>query len=149
MADPVMTGPTRKEKAERGGNFSRQHRVHGPADRRAAGGPGTPAWHEALLGLQAIQRQRRRRIIKALLAAREHLESGRDYRSIRAGPGFTAKVMQAVEEEQTGRSAAPASTATIATIIAVAAGLMGLAVLLTIGYFLYNSGNAPQQATLA
>ena len=49
-------------------------------------GPGSPQWHDALRTLRAggIEHADEYRL---LVAAREHLESGREYRSIRAGPG--------------------------------------------------------------
>ena len=48
-------------------------------------GPGSPAWHQAISTLRADQPEMAE--YKMLLTAREHLESGRRYRSVRAGSG--------------------------------------------------------------
>ena len=43
--------------------------------------------------------ERRGGRVPAALQAREDLESGREYRSVRAGPGFTRKVLEQIEQE--------------------------------------------------
>jgi len=107
------------------------------------GGPGTPAWHEAL-------RQLKQRggsaadDYKLLLQAREHLESGREYRSVRAGPEFTRKVLNAIDQEPAGQRL-PSATA---TLIAILGGLLALAALVAIGQRLI-SANSPHAVTLA
>src|SRR5882757_6124178 len=66
-------------------------------------GPGSPQWHEAVNQLKhsTVADADEYRM---LINAREHLESGRDYRSIRAGPGFTRKLMSAIDEEAAAAS---------------------------------------------
>jgi hypothetical protein len=88
-------------------------------------GPGSPQWREALAQLPTDGQDEYRKLIEA----RESLESGREYRSVRPGPGFTRKVMSGLE------GSAPAATPKVrlATIIAalsalVILGLIGLAV---------------------
>lgn len=90
-------------------------------------GPGSPQWRDALaqLPVDGESGDEYRRLIDA----RETLESGREYRSVRAGAGFTRKVMSELE-------AAPVASSSkfkLATIIAcfsaiVILGLVGLAV---------------------
>src|SRR5580704_6496277 len=90
-------------------------------------GPGSPAWHEAVsrVRLQGELAGGSDDDYKALLAAREHLESGKGYRQVRAGPGFTRKLMAAVDEDRPGGRRGPATT----TVVAIAAGAVGLGVI--------------------
>jgi len=88
-------------------------------------GPGSPQWHEALAQLPADGQDEYRKLIDA----REALESGREYRSVRPGAGFTRKVMSGLEQQKP----ASASKIRIATVVAalsaiVILGLVGLAV---------------------
>ena len=82
-------------------------------------GPGSPQWHEAVNQLKnsTVADADEYRM---LINAREHLESGRDYRSIRAGPGFTRKLMSAIDEEAAAQAPAPPSAGTIALVAAAA-----------------------------
>lgn len=61
-------------------------------------GPGTPEWHQAVLKLRegGLTHSDEYRL---LVTVREHLESGRDYRSIAAGQGFTRKLFDQIEKE--------------------------------------------------
>src|SRR4051794_1850353 len=98
-------------------------------------GPGSPAWHDALQRLRAggINHADEYRL---LVTAREHLESGREYRSIRAGPGFAKRLMSAIDEEASRASKKPTTT----TTIALASAAVMLAVVLVIGYLLWSAG---------
>jgi hypothetical protein len=63
-------------------------------------GPGSPEWHEAVLRLQAGQEgSAGADEYRMLCDARAHLESGKEYRSVRAGPNFTRLVMNAISDE--------------------------------------------------
>jgi hypothetical protein len=92
-------------------------------------GPAGPRWQEA------VEAVRRRQAAGAgegdeyqlLLRAREDLEQGREYRSIRPGPAFTRRVMQQIENEGGGTSG-PAR-APLAIIILAATALAGIGVL--------------------
>ena len=64
-------------------------------------GPGSPEWHQAVGLLRAQNGDVDE--YKLLYAAREHLESGKEYRSVRAGPGFTRKVFNEIEQDPQGR----------------------------------------------
>src|ERR1044071_7992298 len=80
-------------------------------------GPGSPQWHEAVNQLKnsSIADADEYRM---LINAREHLESGRDYRSIRAGPEFTRKVMRAIDKDAAHTPSGPSAgiIAIVATI---------------------------------
>lgn len=94
-------------------------------------GPESVQWHAAVARLaeQGIAGQDEYRM---LLAARESLESGKDYREIRAGAGFTRKVMGEIENEQTRGRRSGVPTATIV------AALCGILILVGVGYLAYK-----------
>jgi hypothetical protein len=103
-------------------------------------GPGSPQWHEAVNQLKnstLADADEYRMIINA----REHLESGRDYRSIRAGPGFTKKVMSAIDEEAAAAGQAPATSS--AGTVALVAGICIIAVIVIVAVIWYR-GSPPQ-----
>jgi hypothetical protein len=101
-------------------------------------GPGSPSWHDAIGRLRAggIEHADEYRL---LVRAREHLESGKSYRSLRAGPGFTQKLMSSIEQEAARGPGTPTTTTTVAV---VSAAIM-LAVLCVIGYLLWNAEKPP------
>ena len=94
-------------------------------------GPGSPEWHEAVNQLKNSSLADADEY-RMLINAREHLESGRDYRSIRAGPEFTRKVMRAIDEE-----AAQTSSGASAGIIAIVAaiGIIAIVTIVTIIWY--------------
>jgi hypothetical protein len=112
-------------------------------------GPGTPAWRDAVARLRQGAGNGSAQGVseyELLLAAREHLESGKAYREIRPGPLFTRKVMEAVEgEQQHSRRAAGLPTP---AIIAIVAGLVGLCVIALVTYLLMTGGR-PQTQSIA
>ena len=97
-------------------------------------GPGSPEWHQAVGRLRAdgLADSDEYRL---LVAVRENLESGRDYRSIRAGPGFTRKLMEAVDRER--QHGGRPGGLPVANIIAVVAGVVILGLLATLAYRLF------------
>jgi hypothetical protein len=103
-------------------------------------GPGSPEWHQAVKVRRASDQNVDEYTL--LYAARERLESGKEYRSVRPGPGFTLKVLVGIEEEGGGPSAAPAT----ANVIALLAAGVILAVVVVIGVMLLKGGNPQQQA---
>jgi hypothetical protein len=105
-------------------------------------GPGSPSWHEALRRLRAGGVQYADEY-KLLVTAREHLESGREYRSIRAGPGFAKRLMAAIDELESRQRKTPPT----ATTVAVASVLLILVVLLVIGYLLFSAQSNPLNKT--
>ena len=115
-------------------------------------GPGSPEWHQAVSRLRAGNGSG---ISKAqlddyqlLVTAREHLESGRSYREIRPGPGFTRKVLAGIDAEV---SAAPrgASALPAANLIAILGSMAVLAVLGVIGFWLLHSAPVQTNEDLA
>jgi hypothetical protein len=101
-------------------------------------GPGSPQWHEAVNHLKNSSLAEADEY-RMLINAREHLESGRDYRSIRAGPGFTRKVMSAIDDEAAAQAPAPPSAGTIA--IVAAAGIIAVIVIVAV---IWYRGSPPQ-----
>jgi hypothetical protein len=103
-------------------------------------GPGSPEWHQAVKALRAAPNDSQADEYQLLYDARERLEAGKEYRSVRAGPGFTRKVMQGVDEE--GQPAAGLPTANIIALLAAGAILV---VVIVIGISLLKGSGNPQQ----
>jgi hypothetical protein len=101
-------------------------------------GPGSPQWHEAVNELKNSTLADADEY-RMLINAREHLESGRDYRSIRAGAGFTRKVMSAIDEEAAAQAPSPPTAGTIA--IVAAAAIIAVVVIVSI---IWSRGGTPQ-----
>jgi hypothetical protein len=104
-------------------------------------GPGSPSWHQALLRLGS-QNGSEAEQYRKLIEARERLESGREYRSVRAGAGFTSKLMRGVDEVASGESTAGRMPS--AGSIAMASAVLGLAVLGILVWFLYGGGGTEE-----
>jgi hypothetical protein len=101
-------------------------------------GPGSPEWHAALQALgrgggSAAQEYR------LLCTAREHLESGREYRAVRAGAGFTRQLFSAIENEPVPRAWSP-PTATLIALVSAGVLLLMVAV---VGVMLMRSASPP------
>lgn len=105
-------------------------------------GPGSPQWRDAVSRLRALGGDEADEYL-LLCTAREHLASGRSYREIHAGPGFSRKVMQAVEQDNGNARSRVAPTA---GIIALISGLVVVVVLASAGWFIWRSrGATPAQ----
>lgn len=98
-------------------------------------GPGSPEWQRAVTILRESGASGDE--YSMLITAREHLESGRPYRSVSPGPNFTRKVMEQVEQIQPGRawSMSPAGW------IAVAAALLVIIMVGLVVYFAVPGGD--------
>jgi hypothetical protein len=107
-------------------------------------GPGSPQWGEAVAKLRdgGVEGADEYTLI---LRAREDVELGRDFRKVSAGPGFTRKVLEAVEREGTRRNGIPT-----ATIVAILSGLVILGVIITVIVLMSRGGDAkdPQQVAI-
>ena len=103
-------------------------------------GPGSPEWHQAV-GVLKTSGAAGADEYQMLVRAREDLESGRDYRAVRAGTGFTRKVLQGIEEEGSGRPRGLPS----ANLIAIIAALVILVVVVGIAVSLVKNTPAPPQ----
>ncbi len=103
-------------------------------------GPGSPQWRDAVNRLREQGGDQADEYL-LLCTAREHLASGRTYREIHAGPGFSRKVMQAVEQEHAG---GPSRVAPTAGIIALLSAVVVIGVVASAGYVIWrNSGSTP------
>ena len=105
-------------------------------------GPGSPQWH------QAVQKLRQNGTplpggdeYRLLCDAREHLESGREYRSVRPGPGFTRRLFTELEGHDVSAGGAPTANI-IATVSALA--ILGVLTLVTV-LLIRGSGAKPEQ----
>ncbi len=98
-------------------------------------GPGSPQWRDAVNRLREQGGDQADEYL-LLCRAREHLASGRSYREIHAGTGFSRKVMQAVEEEQTD---GPSRAAPTAGFIALLSAILVIGVVAFVGYFLWQN----------
>ncbi|HEV7301197.1 MAG TPA: hypothetical protein VGN72_17660 [Tepidisphaeraceae bacterium] len=107
-------------------------------------GPGSPEWHQATTKLRrdGIEGNNEHAM---LIAVREHLASGKDYRTVRAGPGFTRRLMERLDEEPVGQR----RTLPLATLMA-AVGAATLA-LFFVGLFvlMLRGGGGDATAELA
>ncbi|HWE02324.1 MAG TPA: hypothetical protein VG326_07910 [Tepidisphaeraceae bacterium] len=83
-------------------------------------GPGSPQWHEAVTTLRGRGSEGDDEM-RLLIEARENLESGRGYRAVRAGQGFTRKLMGQIENAS---ASGPGRGIPTATLIAVVCGLL-------------------------
>ena len=106
-------------------------------------GPGSPEWHQAIARLRSEGLSDSDEY-RMLVSVREHLASGRDYKSIRAGPGFTRKVLENIEQERKTGGKRP-SGVPVATIVASISVLAVVVVMVYVGYRLWS--NPPPKAT--
>jgi hypothetical protein len=101
-------------------------------------GPGSPQWHEAIARVRGENTAANVDEYKLLLTAREHLESGKHYRSVRAGTGFTSRLMQRIDDDSGRRSRLPT-----ATLIAIMAGLTIVAIVIAVGVWMTSDHPMP------
>ena len=97
-------------------------------------GPVSPLWRQAVDALKAAGESGEE--LALLCKARERLEGGRGYRSIRAGNGFTRKLMARLDEtdQMTGRGVSSASFITAMAVLVILGVVGGLA------WMLFSSG---------
>jgi hypothetical protein len=103
-------------------------------------GPGSPQWREAVARVREQGGDQADEYL-LLCTAREHLASGRSYREIHAGPRFTRKVMESVEQEGDGK---PPRVAPSASAIALISAAVVIAVVASAGYLAWRGGGAPK-----
>lgn len=99
-------------------------------------GPASPEWREALRELRERGLEENDEY-HLLVTAREHLESGKEYRSIKAGPEFTKNLMTELEKETIDSPARPQTS----MLVAAGSAAAMLLVLLTIGYLLLHASD--------
>ena len=95
------------------------------------GGPGTPEWNQAVKALRASDQNVDE--LNLLCSARERLESGKEYRSVKPGVGFTKKVLEGLEEPGKGRRIPTANLIAILAAGAILAVVIGIGVMLSRG----------------
>lgn len=90
-------------------------------------GPASPSWRQAVDALKAAGESGEE--LALLCKARERLESGRAYRSVRAGTGFTRKLMSRLDqtEQNSGSRIPTASLITALAAIVILSVVGGLA----------------------
>ena len=90
-------------------------------------GPVSPLWRQAVDALKAAGESGEE--LALLCKARERLEGGRAYRSIRAGNGFTRKLMARLDEtdQMTGRGMSSAGFITAMAVLVILGVVGGLA----------------------
>jgi hypothetical protein len=94
-------------------------------------GPGSDAWRQAVELLRAQPGPQADEYL-LICTARQHLESGKSYRSVRAGPGFTRKVLARIEHEPVRR---PRRLSTPG-LIALISGVVLAVLLVLLGWLL-------------
>src|SRR5687768_12937195 len=112
-------------------------------------GPGTPEWRAALESIKSGGGSGAGSDeYKLLYTARERLASGRQYREVRAGPGFTRKVFDAIEHEEDADGATP-GVMPAANLIAAVSALVILGVLSIVVWLIAptRDGREQQQGT--
>jgi hypothetical protein len=95
-------------------------------------GPGSPQWHQAVQKLRADGATAGDEY-RLLIDAREHLESGKEYRSVRPGPGFTRKLFTELAGESVKAGIPTANVIATFSVIAILAVLSLVAWLLVKG----------------
>lgn len=103
-------------------------------------GPGSPQWHQAVQKLRtdgaALANGDEYRL---LCDAREHLESGREYRAVRPGAGFTRRLFTELEAQGVSRGAPTANVIAIGSALAI----LGVLALVTV-LLIRGSGAKPE-----
>lgn len=109
-------------------------------------GPGSPEWRDAVAQLRArgAADAPGSDDYQLLITAREHLSSGRDFRTVRAGAGFTRKLFSTIDQEPAGaqRPALP-----MASLIAGASAVVILIVLALVAWRLSRGPTTGEQPT--
>ena len=101
-------------------------------------GPGTPQWRDALATLDVAPPPPGADEFKLLYAARERLASGRNYREVRAGAGFTRQVFDAIDQDAEGGSAPKAVPS--ANLIAALSAAVILGILAVVAWLVVPGG---------
>jgi len=96
-------------------------------------GPGSPEWHDAVARLKTSPEPVDE--YQLLIEARQALESGKDYGSVRAGPGFTRKVLTEIDQQK--HPIVRARQLPLASLVALIAGAVIVIVGAALVYELY------------
>lgn len=106
-------------------------------------GPGSPQWRDAVAKLRESGSTDADEY-RLLIRTREDLENGRDYRTVRAGTGFTSKLLNNLgEQESDGKPGFHAANA-----IAIVCGVAILAALVFMIYRVVSPPGEPDQQAI-
>src|SRR4051812_33107952 len=105
-------------------------------------GPASPEWHQAVARLRT-EHSAQIDEFKLLVAARQHLESGKEYRSVRAGPEFTRKIMTSLEAEEPAIARRHTQVPKATIIAIISAALMIGVVALFVWFLIPGKNEAP------
>lgn len=109
-------------------------------------GPGSPEWHHAVGELRK-QGGNAADEYKLLYTARERLASGKEYRSIKPGVGFTRRLLEGIDRLPAGgKTRRPMP---IATAIAVASLLVLIGIVAIVLYWTYGTPATPPKEDLS
>jgi hypothetical protein len=100
-------------------------------------GPGSPEWHQAVERVKSGEVATRDEY-GLLLQARENLASGKNYRQVRAGAGFTRKMMANIDADVAANRKSPLSASLISYI---GAGI-AIGVLAMVLFYITRSGES-------
>jgi hypothetical protein len=103
-------------------------------------GPGSPAWREAVEQLRSAGKEGEEYTL--LIRAREDLAAGRSYRQVKAGPGFTSKLMRRLDDA--GKASILPSAATIAWF----SGIVVVIALGVLAYLLFSASDGKSMRAL-
>jgi hypothetical protein len=106
-------------------------------------GPGSPEWHEAVQRVSAGETGPDNEYA-ILVQARENLASGKSYREVRAGVGFTRKVLADIDKD-VAASVNRKSPISASWISYLGAGLMVATVAVIISFLVRDGGPAPTE----
>jgi len=106
-------------------------------------GPTSPQWHEAVAKLREGGVEHKDEY-ELLINARANLEAGKEYRSVRAGPEFTRKVMENVDQPPPVRSGQRLSTV---ALVALTVSLIAIIVLAGAAYHLLGGSPSNEDLT--
>jgi hypothetical protein len=95
-------------------------------------GPGSPSWHEAVTRLRSAGAGKDLDEYRLLLTARERLEQGKQYRSVRAGPGFTRELMESIDAEAARGRRGISPARWIAIVASIAIGVAIIAIIINV-----------------
>jgi len=107
-------------------------------------GPGSPEWRQAVERVRASGASGEE--YQLLLTAREHLESGKEYRSIGAGPDFTRKVMEGLDADANASSRPGFDTT---RVVAGLGGMLVVGVIVLVAMLWWKSSDATNRQDLA
>jgi hypothetical protein len=110
-------------------------------------GPGSPEWRRAVAAVAGSKPGSSDDEYRLLITARERLESGKSYREVRPGPGFTRTVMSRIDADESARKPRRLRASFLAYV--VVALIVGVVVLIIMHLITGGvNGNGPDLKTV-